>query len=141
VFVVCTANDVSRLPPEFGRAERMDANFFLDLPGRAGKDAVWGMYLGRFGLDPGQRRPQDRDWTAAEIKSCCRLAALLDVPLAEAAQNIVPVAVTAGEAVERLRSWASGRCLSADRPGLYTRGAEAPGKPGRKVNRSDPSVN
>ena len=43
----------------------------------------------------------------AEIRSCCRLAALLDVPLAEAATNIVPVAITAGEAVEKLRQWAS----------------------------------
>ena len=34
-FVICTANDVSRLPPEFSRAERFDALFFLDLPGRA----------------------------------------------------------------------------------------------------------
>ena len=83
------------------------------------------MYLERFGLDPGQRRPRDRDWTGAEIKACCRLAALLDVPLVEAAQNIVPVAVTAGESVERLRTWAAGRCLSADRPGLYTRATDA----------------
>ena len=34
VFVVCTANDVSKLPPEFARAERFDGVFFLDLPGR-----------------------------------------------------------------------------------------------------------
>ena len=75
------------------------------------------------------------------MKACCRLASLLGVPLAEAARHIVPVAVTAGEAVERLRDWASGRCLSADRPGIYTRGAGVTGKPGRKVNRNDPSVN
>jgi predicted kinase len=140
VFVVATANDVSKLPPEFSRAERWDGTFFLDLPGPAQKEAVWGMYVGRYGLDGGQRRPGDRDWTPAEIKSCCRLAALLDVPLTEAARNIVPVAVTAGESVERLRNWASGRCLSADRPGLYTRGTESTGKPGRNVKR-DPSNN
>jgi hypothetical protein len=58
----------------------------------------------------------------------------------EAAQYIVPVAVTAGESIERLRQWASGRCLSADRPGLYTRGNDIPGKPGRNVRR-DPSSN
>ena len=74
------------------------------------------------------------------MKACCRLAALLEVPLLEAARTIVPVAVTAGEAVERLRSWAAGRCLAADRPGLYTRDAEATGKPGRSVRR-DPSAN
>jgi hypothetical protein len=138
-FFVGTSNDVSRLPPEFARAERFDATFFLDLPGAAGKDAIWRMYLARFGLDPAQRRPGDRDWTGAEIRACCRLAALLDVPLIDAADNVVPVATTAGESVERLRNWASGRCLDADRPGLYGRATTAD-KVGRKVRR-DPSAN
>jgi hypothetical protein len=141
VFVVATANDVSRLPPEFSRAERWDGTFFLDLPGRREKDTIWQMYLERYGLDRGQPLPRDTDFTGAEIKSCCRLAALLDVPLAEAAANIVPVAVTAGESVERLRQWASGRCLSADRPGVYARGAEAAMSPGRNVRRGGPSAN
>jgi SpoVK/Ycf46/Vps4 family AAA+-type ATPase len=121
VFVVATSNDASKLPPEFSRAERWDGIYFIDLPGERERDAIWRMYLEKFGLAPNQPRPGGRDWTGAEIKSCCRLAALLDVPLVEAALNIVPVAVTAGESVERLRNWASGRCLSADRPGLYTR--------------------
>ncbi len=50
------------------------------------------------------------------------------------------MAVTAGESVERLRTWAGGRCLSADRPGLYTRAADVAAKPGRNVRR-DPSAN
>ena len=108
--------------------------------GRREKQAIWGIHRGGTGSTP-PGRARDRDWTPAEIKACCRLAALLDVPLVEAAQNIVPVAVTAGESIERLRDWAAGRCLSADRPGLFTRGTDAAGKPGRKVNRSDPSVN
>jgi hypothetical protein len=33
VFVVATSNDISKLPPEFSRAERWDGTFFLDLPG------------------------------------------------------------------------------------------------------------
>jgi hypothetical protein len=41
-------------------------------------------------------RPDDTNWTGAGIKSCCRMASLLDVPLVQAAQNVVPVAVTAG---------------------------------------------
>jgi len=89
-----------------------------------------------------ERRDRDADWTGAEIKSCCRLAALLDVPLVEAAQNVVPVARTAHEAVERLRTWTSGRCLSADYAGLYTRNPNTGTvKPGRKVRRADPSNN
>ena len=32
VFVIATSNDASKLPPEFSRAERSDAVYFLDLP-------------------------------------------------------------------------------------------------------------
>ena len=42
-----------------------------------------------------------------------------------AAQNVVPVAVTAGDKIESLRQWASGRCLSADRTGVYSRAEQA----------------
>ena len=114
VYLVATCNDISRFPPEFSRAERFDGVFFLDLPSRAEKDAIWQLYRDYYGLDPEQRLPKDEDWTGAEIRACCRLAALLDLPLGKAAQNVVPVAMTAAESVERLRTWASGRCLAAD---------------------------
>jgi len=141
VFVVASANDISKLPPELARAERFDGVFFLDLPGSRERETIWQIYIRKFGLDAAQQRPQDRDWTGAEIRSCCRLSALLDIPLSEAGTNIVPVAVTAGEAVERLRNCAAGRCLSADRPGIYSRVAASPGKAGRSVHRADPSAN
>lgn len=136
VFVVATANDVSKLPPEFSRAERFDGVFMLDLPSTAEKEKIWPIHLARYGLNPKTPKPDDRDWTGAEIRSCCRLAALLDLPLAEAAKNVVPVAVTASESVERLRSWATGRCLDASRPGVFTRGAEAPAPTARRVSRA-----
>ena len=119
VFVVATCNDISRLPPELIRAERFDGVFFVDLPDKAQREAIWDIHVRAFGLDPEQSRPDNDGWTGAEIRSCCRLAALLDVPLTQAAANAVPVSVTAGDAVERLRKWASGRCLSADRAGIY----------------------
>lgn len=121
VYVVCTANDVSRLPPEFGRSERFDGIFFLDLPGQEEKNAIWSIYLDQYALDRDQCHPDDSNWSGAEIKACCRLAALLDLPLAQSAQNVIPIAVTAAESVERLRNWADGRCLSAHRPGIYRR--------------------
>jgi SpoVK/Ycf46/Vps4 family AAA+-type ATPase len=142
VFTICTCNDISKLPPEFARAERFDAVYFLDLPDTTQKRAIWRIYLDLFGLDAKQTKPVDADWTGAEIRSCCRLAALLDVPLTEAAQNVVPVARTAHESVERLRTWASGRCLDADAPGgIYNRNPNVVSKPGRKVRRADPSNN
>jgi hypothetical protein len=140
-FFVGTCNDISKLPPEFARAERFDAVFFLDLPGSAEKDKIWPIHLRRYGLDVDSKRPEDRDWTGAEIQSCCRLATLLDLPLKEAAKNVVPVAVTAAESVEKLRAWAAGRCLDASRGGIYVRGAVEQQQPkiGRRVTR--PSAN
>jgi hypothetical protein len=135
VFFVATANDISRLPPEFTRAERLDGVFFLDLPAGKDKDAIWELYRRQFGVPANYQRPDDSDWTGAEIKSCCRLAALLDVTLTQAAQHVVPVALTAAESVEKLRIWASGRCLDASAPGIYRREGAAPVRPGRRVQR------
>ncbi len=140
VFFVGTCNDISKLPPEFARAERFDGVFFVDLPAPSERQIIWQMYLRKFGLVANQKLPPDDQWTGAEIRSCCRLAALLDVPLLEAAQNVVPVAVTAAESVQKLRSWASGRCLNADTPGVYRCAGTSATKPGRKINR-DPSTN
>jgi hypothetical protein len=86
--------------------------FFVDLPGRDQKDGIWGIYTRHYGLDAKQARPDDTNWTGAEIKSCCRLASLLDVPLVQAAQNVVPVAVTAGDKIE---GYASGLPVGACR--------------------------
>ena len=79
--MVCTANDVSRLPPEFGRNERFDGIFFLDVPTREEKDAIWTIDRSQFETDRDQRPPEYANWTGAAIKTCCRLSALLDVPL------------------------------------------------------------
>jgi hypothetical protein len=119
VFVVATSNDIGKLPPEFSRAERFDGVFFLDLPSPEERELIWEYYNQHYQVDPGQQRPRDHDWTGAEIQSCCRLSALLDVPLKAAAQNVVPVAVSAQDAVERLRTWADGRCLCAAGGGIY----------------------
>jgi hypothetical protein len=137
VFFIGTANDISKLPPEFTRAERLDAVFFLDLPADAGRKAIWEMYRREFGIAANQKQPADENWTGAEIRACCRLAALLDLPLEEAAKQIVPVAVTAAEAIEKLRTWASGRCLSSEAGGIFQKGSSAP----RRRLKSDPSPN
>jgi hypothetical protein len=54
-------------------------------------------------------------------------------------RNVVPVAVTAGDEIEELRQWASGRCLSSDRAGGYSR-AELAAARSRKIVR-EPGVN
>ena len=135
VFFVGTSNNISQLPPEFTRAERFDGVFFLDLPSIGERDTIWTLYRSHFGIPQNQQRPDDSSWTGAEIRACCRLAALLDVPLTQAARNIVPVAVTASESVEKLRTWASGRCLDATQPGVYSRAGTPAPKAARRVQR------
>lgn len=139
VYLVATCNDISKMPPELTRAERFDGIVFLDLPGRDQKDRIWQQYTLLFDLEPDQKLPNDDQFTGAEIRSCCRLAALLDIPLVQAAINVVPVAVTASESVDRLRHWASGRCLDSEAGGIYQFGTTGP-KTRRKV-KVDPSLN
>ena len=50
VYFICSANDVSKLPAEFTRAECFDAIFFLDLPGAREKEQIWKLYLERYWL-------------------------------------------------------------------------------------------
>ena len=138
VYLIATCNDVSKMPPELTRAERFDGIVFLDLPSRQQKDAIWGQYIATFDLDSEQVLPNDKGWTGAEIRACCRLSALLDVPLKQSASNVVPVSTTAGESVERLRSWANGRCLDAEKGGIYQHQKNSGSR--RKVSR-DPSIN
>ena len=95
-------------------------SILVNLPSRDQQDGIWSIYIHRYGLEAKQARPDETNWTGAEIKSCCRLASLLDVPLTQAAQTVVPVAAAAGDKIESLRQWASGRCLSADRTGVYS---------------------
>lgn len=47
VFVVCTANNVTDIPPEFMRAGRFDEIFFVDLPDQKGRMDVFQKILTR----------------------------------------------------------------------------------------------
>jgi hypothetical protein len=140
VFFVGTCNNIQALPPEFSRAERFDGIFFLDLPADSDREPIWRMYLDQFGLAPALERPSDDGWTGAEIKACCRLAALLDLSLQEAALNVVPVSRTAADKIAALRTWADGKCLDAAQPGIYQRSDVASSSPARR-NLVRPSAN
>ena len=138
VFVVATCNDIKALPPEFARAERWDALFFVDLPNPAERSAIWDIYLKAYRLN-GRKRPalpDDSTWTGAEIRSCCRLAHRMGVSLAEAAECVVPVMATASERIGGLRKWAEGRCLAASYPGRYSTKGPKAAVTGRKVARA-----
>ncbi len=141
VFFIGSCNSLQGLPPQFTRAGRFNATFFFDYPDERQRAKIWPIYLEMFGLDPDQPRPKDYCWTGAELRQCCENAALLGMPLVEAAKYVIPVSVSGAEENEKLRQWANGRCLSADVPGIYQYRTVRPIKPGRKLLRGDPSSN
>ena len=98
---------------------------------------IWKMYLKKYSITDkfgtmDAVQCDDGGWTGAEIKACCRLAAMLGVSLGEAAKYVVPVSRTAGTQIEGLRTWADGRCLSASDAGVYRKDAG-----GEKAQRRD----
>ena len=52
VFVVATANDVSKLPPELLRRGRFDELFFVDLPAESERKEIINLYVERSQLTP-----------------------------------------------------------------------------------------
>ena len=116
VFVVATCNAMDKLPPEMLRAERWDAVFFVDLPTPDERAALLQIPTRAFGVAPAKHgsAPDLTDWTGAEIKTLCRLAAgVLDTTLADAARYVVPIAKSRAEDIQRLREWAKDRAVPA----------------------------
>jgi AAA+ superfamily predicted ATPase len=128
VFTVATANDVSRLPPEFLRKGRFDEIFFVDLPDADARRAILEIHLRRRRQDPlkfsldGLVAATD-GFSGAEIEQVV-VAALYTVLasggeletaalLAETARTR-PLSVMMAERVSALREWAKGRTVSAN---------------------------
>lgn len=120
VYFVGTSNDVSGLPDAFLRAQRFDGVYFFDFPGPEAQRTIWDWYLKQYNLPADSELPDHDQWTGAEIMSCCRLAKLRNRPLVEVAKSITPQAKVNEHDLSKLRSWASGKCQSADYEGPYS---------------------
>ena len=119
-FVVATANDISRLPPELLRKGRFDEIFFLDLPTLSEREEIFAVHLAKR-----KRLPRDYDlarlaaesegYVGAEIEQGIIDAMYLgfneggrefttpDISATLKAQ--VPLSVSQREVVGRLREW------------------------------------
>lgn len=119
---IATCNKITSLPPELKRRFTY-GTFFFDLPDAEERELIWQIYLAKFRLDAAEvgvwRDVKSEGWTGAEIRQCCLLSYRLRLTLQEAAAFIVPVAKSASEEIETLRRQASGKFLSAARPGVY----------------------
>jgi hypothetical protein len=116
-FFLLTCNSLAGIRPQFQRRFKRGV-FFFDLPTSEEREAIWRLYLDRYGL-VGQERPDDDGWTGAEIKECAESAWDCGVTLKEAAQYIMPVARSRATEIDAMRTAAHGRFLSASVPGPY----------------------
>lgn len=119
ILVIGTCNSIGSLPPEVRRRFTL-GTFFFDLPTEAERKVIWEKYIKDFKLDK-QKLPADGGWTGAEIRNCCQQAYRLGFSLKEAAGYVIPVATSAKEQIENLRSLADGKFISAGKPGTYTK--------------------
>jgi SpoVK/Ycf46/Vps4 family AAA+-type ATPase len=129
VFVVATANDVSKLPPELLRRGRFDELFFVDLPTPEERRDIINIYIHR-GL---KRSLDDRlldelvrlseGFAGADIESAVRDVVKeaflkgdnsITVDLFRRSfQNVVPLSQTSPEQIQAIRTWGRERAVSA----------------------------
>lgn len=114
VFVIATCNSIQKLPPEFLRAERWDAIFFVDLPQAEERNIILDLYKTEYMVSG--EPPSMEGWTGAEIKTMCRIAAMMNVSLKEAAHYVIPLSRSMGKEINELKEWAENRCIPASIP-------------------------
>jgi SpoVK/Ycf46/Vps4 family AAA+-type ATPase len=128
VFIVATANDISRLPPELLRKGRFDEIFFVDLPTPAVRAEIFVIHLAKRGLDS---KGFDIDalvaasdgFSGAEIEQAVIAAQYeahaVDRPLdtamlVDGLRGTRPLSVVRAEEIDALRRWAAERTVTVD---------------------------
>ncbi len=127
VFVIATANNVQRLPPELLRQGRFDEIFFVDLPSAAERADIFRIHLAKRRRDPRRmdlaELVQASDgYSGAEIEQAV-ISALydafdqnrdIDTPLLrDALAKTLPLSRVMAEEIEARRRWAQGRTRPA----------------------------
>ncbi len=128
VFMVATANDISRLPPELMRKGRFDEIFFVDLPTEEVREEIFRIHLTKRNqtiaqFDLPTLAKLAVGFSGAEIEQVV-IASLYEAyansaPLTSAMiENEIratkPLSVIRSEEIDDLRLWASERTVMAD---------------------------
>ena len=127
VFVIATANDVTKLPPELLRKGRFDEIFFVDLPNAEERLNIFTIHLKKRGRTPENYdlaalvRASD-EFSGAEIEQGI-IAALFDAfservevtteHILKELCNTVPLARLMPESIHARREWSKGRTRRA----------------------------
>lgn len=130
VFIVATANDLTKLPAELLRKGRWDELIFLDLPTESERVEIWRVQIRRH-----HRDPKDFDllalakmtdtWSGAEIEALFgeSLYSAFDEKREPDTESIialsretVPLSKMMASDIEALRQWSNGRAKRASKP-------------------------
>ncbi len=128
VFIVATANDIERLPPELLRKGRLDEIFFVDLPDEENRGDIFSIHLRSRNLAPSgfnleQLAEASDGFTGAGIEQVvvaalyaarAQGATLDDRHLLEELERTQPLSVVMAEQIQYLREWALERTVPAD---------------------------
>jgi SpoVK/Ycf46/Vps4 family AAA+-type ATPase len=127
VFVVATANNVSKLPPELLRRGRFDEMFFVDLPNFYERKMIFEIHLKKRGWKPDKFEIETLSnntdgYSGAEIEQIVNASIiesysqgrmLSQKDLNDAQESLVPLSVTMEDQIFGLREWARTRCRPA----------------------------
>jgi len=129
VFVVATANDVSKLPPELLRRGRFDELFFVDLPEENERKDIINLYIARNKLaEPSAEVLENlttisEGFAGSDLESAVRDVAIqavihgdtyvTDEIYLKCFNNVVPLSKTAPEKIEAIRIWGRERAVPA----------------------------
>jgi SpoVK/Ycf46/Vps4 family AAA+-type ATPase len=128
VFIVATANDISRLPPELLRKGRFDEIFFVDLPTQAVREDILSIHLRKRKLyddsfDLKLIAERGAGFSGAELEQAVIAAQyqafaagtpLTGQMLIDEIACTRPLSVIRSEEVTALREWASERTVAVD---------------------------
>ena len=130
VFVIATANDISKLPPEMLRKGRFDEIFFVDLPVPQERREIFAIHLARRGRDPlvfdlTKLAMATHGFSGAEIEQVV-ISGLYDAfetsrdlttqDLLKNIQETVPLSQTMEAEISQLRRWGKTHARPASLP-------------------------
>jgi hypothetical protein len=122
IFVVATANDVTRLPPELTRKGRFDELFFVDLPTARDRAEILGITLARRGVavttdDLATLVAASPGFSGAELDAAITAASYSGpVTAASVAAELtatIPLSRSRAAEIASLRAWATGHARAA----------------------------
>ena len=131
VFVVATANNIDWIPPEILRKGRFDEMFFLNLPTREEREAIFEVHLKKYRPESIQNfqipllGQLSKEFSGAEIEQVVIEAMRLgfnesrefnNEDILVSIQNLVPLAKTKSKELDLLKVWSeSGNVTSASK--------------------------